>query len=343
MKRKIVYLEVCKEIGAYKKINLYKSIKIKKVSLYELIKDIKYNINILKLKIMSKFNLAQKVEDEEKITYIIYTDKHEEEKIIKKIEPFINKNKEEIIVLSKQIKQMWAYINNKKNNRKNAQKQLFKSNNKTNKKESKIEGIIKYYENSKHLYNNYIQQILNNIIIIREEVPEEQSIYILIKSSNIQYIKQMMRMLSNYKMINIVTPNINNFKRLEDNLENSLETITILNNKRKSLSRAKYIINIDFSMEEIESYNINRTAIIFNVYDTELKNLKNFDGIIIKNVQIQNEEQAKYNLQDEYTANILNKQEIRLELNNKIRETIQKQQINLIGNNGIINFKQLKI
>lgn len=341
MKRKIVYFEVCEKIEAYKKINLYQI--IKNIKDNQIIKDMKYNIKILKLKIMSKFNLIQKVEDEEKITYIIYTDKHEEEKIIKKIEPFINKNKEEIIVLSKQIKQMWAYINNKKNNSKNAQKQLFKSNNKTNKKESKIERIIKYYENSKHLYNNYIQQILNNIIIIREEVPEEQSIYILIKSSNIQYIKQMMRMLSNYKMINIVTPNINNFKRLEDNLENSLETITILNNKRKSLSRAKYIINIDFSMEEIESYNINRTAIIFNLFDTELKNLKNFDGIIIKNVQIQNEEQAKYNLQDEYTANILNKQEIRLELNNKIKETIQKQQINLIGNNGIINFKQLKI
>ncbi|MGN1327185.1 MAG: hypothetical protein ACI4VQ_03825, partial [Clostridia bacterium] len=157
------------------------------------------------------------------------------------------------------------------------------------------------------------------------------------------YINQIIKMVSNYKIINIITPNINHFKKLEENLEDSQETITILNNKRKSLSRAKYIINVDFTMQEIEEYNINRTAIIFNTCDIELKNMKNFDGIIIKNIILQTMEQEKYNLQDEYIAKVLNKEEISFELDNKIENRIVRQQFEIIGNNGIIDFKQLKI
>lgn len=330
MKRKILYFEVCDGIEPHKKINLYEFINNNQI-----IKNIKHYVRIFKLKIMAKFNLIQKIEDEEKITYIIYSNKSNEERIVKKVNYLINKNKDKIVVLSNQIKQIYANV-------KNTDKKFNKDNKQTNKNESEIEQIIKYYENSKHLYNNYIQQILNNIIKIRGGSPEEQSIYILIKSSKIQYINKIMKMLSNYKIINIVTPNINSFQKLENNLENSLETITILNNKRKSLSRAQYVINVDFTMQEIENYNINRTAVIFNICDTELKNLKNFDGIIIQNIKIQDEKQEKYNMQDEYIANVLNKGEISLKLDNKIEETIEKQQFEVIGSNGTINFMQFK-
>ncbi|MGN1326933.1 MAG: hypothetical protein ACI4VQ_02450, partial [Clostridia bacterium] len=189
MKRKILYIETCEKIEPYKKIDLYRYIKNNKIStdkliknnkanLFQLIKnvkenrairDIRYNVKILKLRIMAKFNLIQELEDESKIIYIIYTNRGKEEKIIKKVNFLINQNKDKIVVLSKQI---------------------IKNNKQASKTGSKIAEIIEYYENNKYLYSNYIQQILNSIIRIKEEIPEEQSIYILIKSTNLQYINQ---------------------------------------------------------------------------------------------------------------------------------------------------------
>ena len=67
-------------------------------------------------------------------------------------------------------------------------------------------------------------------------------------------------------MIYIVTENIEKLKKLEDRAEENLEMLAVLNNKRKSLARAKYIINFDFNRENINQYNINRTAVLLNLY-----------------------------------------------------------------------------
>ena len=66
-------------------------------------------------------------------------------------------------------------------------------------------------------------------------------------------------------MINIVTSNIKQFAGLEEEAEQNFEPISVLNNKRKSLRNAKYILNVDFSGEKIKEYSIDRTAVIFNI------------------------------------------------------------------------------
>ena len=104
-----------------------------------------------------------------------------------------------------------------------------------------------------------------------------------------------------------------------------MDIIAISNNKRKSLSKAKYIINMDFDANEILQYSINRTAVIFNTYNTQIK-MKNFDGIIINNIKLK--EQKNFSLQDEYIANKINKEEI--------LKTIKNEEYELIGNNGNI-------
>lgn len=319
MKRKIFYFEIGENFDEYKKIQNTVSCKtINKIIAF---------INKYKFKIMTRFNLIQRVDEEDKIIYIIYRIKNSEEKIIKKInKKIINILREEPkanILLSRQIKKFLESEENKKLQEENCK------NNKKSHEKNNILPILEYYQNNKELYLDYIEEILNSIIKLKKEIPEEQSIYILIKSNQTQYINIVMHMLSNYKMINIVTPNTDTFKRIEYNLEDSLETITILNNKRKSLSRAKYIVNMDFKEEEIVQYSINRTAIIFNTYSTKI-NINNFDGTIINNIRIKAKDYEKFDLQDEYVVNMNN--------NEKILNRIENNEYDLIGNNGIIDF-----
>lgn len=127
-----------------------------------------------------------------------------------------------------------------------------------------IEDIIKENENSKAIYCTFIIEILNNIIKIKNEQAEEQSIYVL--TNNEVDAKLLENFKKQYKMIYIVTENIEKLKKLEDRAEENLEMLAVLNNKRKSLARAKYIINFDFNRENINQYNINRTAVLLNLY-----------------------------------------------------------------------------
>ena len=291
-----IYFGICYNFNEFKKME---QIKAKS----KVMKKIFKIMNCLKFKIMIKFNLIQEVTKEGKKYIIIYKSKDDEEKIIKKlnktINNILNKNPDTKIILSNQIKNINKEIEFKE--KQNIKVQNNKEPKQIEKQESAIQHIIQYYEENKEIYNNYIENIVYNTIKLKNEIPEEQSIYVLIKTSNSKNINKIMNMLSTYKMINIITPNTKDFSKLENRLEDNLETINVLNNKRKSLSRAKYIINFDFKKEEILQYHINRMAIIFNTNYDKI-NLINFDGIIINNIKIKSNEGAQFELQDEYIA-----------------------------------------
>ena len=131
-------------------------------------------------------------------------------------------------------------------------------------------------------------------------------------------------------MINIVTHNRNQFAGLEEEAEQNFEPISVLNNKRKSLRNAKYILNVDFSGEKIKEYSIDRTAIIFNIADTKIDKLMYFDGNIINNVKLI--DNGEFELQDEYNIQ-------REKWSEAVREKIEKNEYELIGNRGNVEIK----
>lgn len=255
----------------------------------------------LKYKIMDVLSIFEKKEDEQKIVYTLYKSN---KNYIKKINSKINKINEPII-LAKEIKE-------------NAKKEEYKNTN--------IYSIVKKLEEDKKLLSDFAEEILKNIIEKQKQVAEQQSIYILAKENNLQRKNQITNLLAKYKAVNIITPNIREFKKLEENLEESSETFAVLNNKKKSLTRAKYIINIDFSEKEILEYNINRTATIINLNKGKL-NLNNFDGYVINNIEI-NSENQKFDVKDLYLANIISAKQI--------QDIIESGKYKLIGNNGYI-------
>ena len=202
-------------------------------------------------------------------------------------------------------------------------KKKFK-NFKDKKKLKRIENIIEFFDNNKIIYKDFLVEILNFIVVSQNKVPEEQAIYFLILENNNEINRRIIYMSNKYKEINIVTPNIKEFYNLE------AENINVINNKRKSLVRANFIINIDFDEELLKSYFINRTATILNLSNNKILHLYNLDGMIINNVKLYQDDEL-YSIQDIYAVNKNN--EI---LSKKIFEKIEGREVNFIGNNGPI-------
>ena len=189
--------------------------------------------------------LNQKIEDDKKITYIIYKYNEHQDRMINKIDRkigrIVGKNKKTRIILSKEIKETCK-----------------------DKKEHKhIYSLIKYYEGNKQIFNDCIEEILENVIKIQNETKEEQSIYILAKSNQVKNENRIINMLFNYKAINIVTPNIKDFKdiwvfrkdvdikdlRFTDGEVEESKWVTI-DEFEKMIKRKEIVPTIDFTKED---------------------------------------------------------------------------------------------
>ncbi len=251
------------------------------------------------------------IESDDKIEYICYTVHNKEEKTLKKIENIVRKNINTNIILSRRIKEI---ASNKEST------EIYQNVNK----------IIKNSKESKNIYIDFAREVIKSVIERKKQIPEEQSLSILIDTKDYNNTQLISELITQYKMINIVTSNRNQFAGLEEEAEQNFEPISVLNNKRKSLRNAKYILNVDFSGEKIKEYSIDRTAIIFNVADTKIDKLMYFDGNIINNVKLI--DNGEFELQDEYNIQ-------REKWAEAVREKIEKNEYELIGNRGNVEIK----
>ena len=225
------------------------------------------------------FGNIKRIESDDKIEYICYTVQNKEEKMLKKIENIVRKNINANIILSRRIKEI---ASNKENI------EIYQNVNK----------IIKNSKESKNIYIDFAREVIKSVIERKKQIPEEQSLSILIDTKDNNNTQLISKLITQYKMINIVTSNRKQFESLEEEAEQNFEPISVLNNKRKSLRNAKYILNVDFSGEKIKEYSIDRTAVIFNIADTKIDKLMYFDGNIINNVKLR--DNNEFTLQDEY-------------------------------------------
>ena len=278
---------------------------------YKDINDLSYGfinflIKIKKLKYV--FGNIKRIENNDKIEYICYTVRDKEEKTLRKIESIVRKNPISNIILSRSIKEI---ASNKERT------EIYKNVNK----------IIKNSKENKSIYRDFVKTIIKSAIERKRKIPEEQSLSILIDTKDYNNTQLINELMTQYKMINIVTPNRKQFESLEEEAEQNFEPISVLNNKRKSLSNAKYILNVDFSGDKIAEYCINRTAVIFNIADTKIDKLMYFDGIIINNVQLMDNDE--FSLQDKYSIQ-------REKLVEAVQKKVENSEYELIGNRGKI-------
>ena len=195
--------------------------------------------------------------------------------------------------------------------------------------------------------------VVKYIMKIQNKECNLEDIYILINNFNKHdIIENILFFISKFRNVNIITENINEFKKIEEKIYKETGIyVTVSNNKRKSLKRAKYIINIDFG-ENLNRFNLYRKAIVI---DSKKYNIKNFEGIKITNFDIDVCEEIKdyfrkYNLLNITNLAIL--YETTINKNDKfmdVRKKIKDSEIivtKLYGNNGVIDeneYKQLNL
>ena len=189
---------------------------------------------------------------------------------------------------------------------------------------------------------NLIEEILRKIIKNNTKL-ELQDIYILTNRYETKTISVINKLVEKVKTINIITPEIEKYNIIESKIykEKGINII-VANNKKKSLRKAKIIVNMNFTKDEIKRYNINRSAIIINMLNEKISDLKSFDGIIINDIDIDFKESIK----NYFTDNRIYKQFKSIELyqsienvKNEFDKKIKEDKINIknfYGTNGII-------
>ena len=150
-----------------------------------------------------------------------------------------------------------------------------------------IEIINKFFSNDKEVEGKYLLKIMIADVIKyicdkENKKIESKTLYILVNEYtklNLEFIEQLANIA---KSVNIVTNNLKKFLIFSNRLyENKGVMVTVSNNKRKALSRAELIINVDFLEETLKKYGINRTAIFINLVDGKVNFSKGLSGIII--------------------------------------------------------------
>ena len=180
-------------------------------------------------------------------------------KLFRKIKNILDSNNIKNVIISKEIKKDSEFVN------------LFYSNNL-----DIIDGRI--------LFKKLIIQIIENICTHN----------ILINSDNVFGINCVKELSQRFKSLNVVTNNINYFKPLKEKLwEEDGIIITLTNNKKKALSKANIILNIDFPEELVNKYTIFEEAILVNLEEEVKVRKKRFCGKIINNYEIKAEPNSK--------------------------------------------------
>ncbi len=208
--------------------------------------------------------------------------------------------------------------------------------------------------NGKQLMDFMKFQIVKYVLNKQNKDTKEENIYIILKKDSKINLNFLQEFIENFKMTNVVTNDIERLKNIQENLlENDGVLISISNNKRKALKRAKYVLNINLNKDELSKYNINRDAIIINVQEFVKYDNPNFDGININYFEIKcpDDLQEKFEqIGENFDLVKLYESMLLLENNQKISEKIKKDEVcvsGIIGNNGKIldeelNFRKLQ-
>lgn len=209
-------------------------------------------------------------------------------------------------------------------------------------------GIYIYKGNM--LIHYLIYNFIDYISKLRQEETALQELFILVNNASQINKDSIIYLAQKFKRINIVTLKLNNFMKLSDYLEGLGIAITVTNNKRKSLLKAKFIINLDFDENMINAFSVNTKAVIIETNKKVNLKSKLFNGINVLDFQMIYDNITN-NFDDicykNFDKKILYEQSLTgKNYENAIKDIEQNNVkiVNLIGKNGIINTKEyLKI
>lgn len=202
----------------------------------------------------------------------------------------------------------------------------------------------------KRLMSYLIKDIIEHIASKQGRTIELEDIYVLVKQDSMQYRENIAFLAQHFKTVNIITSCLKNYQKLAKQLEEKQNIIvTVTNNKKKSLKRAKWIVNFDLSSEELRKYAINRTATILYLTKEGVYEENSFEGIHICQAGIDVSQEIKQFFETQhllkqcpltilYESTIQKTQNLR-----QIREKLKKDQVRiekLYGKRGVLSERE---
>lgn len=191
--------------------------------------------------------------------------------------------------------------------------------------------------------------IMKYILEMQNKDIRQEEVYIIFKKDNSLDLNFLKIFIENFRMTNIVTNDLERLKNVQDNLlYNDNILISVSNNKKKALKRAKYILNVNLSKEELEKYRINREAIIVNIKEDVQYDDISFAGINVRYLEIEFPDEylerferlgTKFDNVKLYES-VLLKERMDKRKMEEVQERIKNDGVRvtaLIGNNGILD------
>lgn len=131
-------------------------------------------------------------------------------------------------------------------------------------------------------------QILDYVIMQKNFKKEETDIAITLNQITDIGIEIIKVLAKQYKRLTVVTNHIDKLQKIEKEIYNEEGIIIVLsNNRKKSLSKEQFILNMDFNKDVLNKYRINENAIIINLEGDIKINNKRFNGININDYEIE--------------------------------------------------------
>ena len=193
--------------------------------------------------------------------------------------------------------------------------------------------------------------IMKYILEMQNKDIRQEEVYIIFKKDNSLDLNFLKIFIENFRMTNIVTNDLERLKNVQDNLlYNDNILISVSNNKKKALKRAKYILNVNLSKEELEKYRINREDIIVNIKEDVQYDDISFAGINVRYLEIEFPDEylerferlgTKFDNVKLYES-VLLKERMDKRKMEEVQERIKNDGVRvtaLIGNNGILDLK----
>ncbi len=145
--------------------------------------------------------------------------------------------------------------------------------------------------NKKWLLKNIVDEVIEEVL--NGKPRKEYEISICVNEIDTKEEEYIFKFAREFKNINIITNHIGKFRYIEEELYNEGIIINISNNKRKSLSKSKLILNIDFPKEILNQFTIFDKATIINLEGDIKINKKRFSGRIINDYKYTIDEQSE--------------------------------------------------
>lgn len=130
----------------------------------------------------------------------------------------------------------------------------------------------------KWLFGILSDEAITYVVNKKKMKKEKLNVSILVNDVEDYVLENIKLIVGKYKRVNIVTNQLEKFKKLEKEIfEKDGIMVTVTNNKKKSLTRSNVILNYDFPTELINKYKIYDEAIILNVKQNVFISSKRFN------------------------------------------------------------------